>query len=287
MKVFYILILIWGCAQTERVSESKKVSYQAKPTVTYRATSDSYSVDSIEADALIRETLARSEGRIIRDFTDQPDSGIGAFCYDGVFSKAFSLADKNYSAFKKNPGYWNQIGNCYYLKNDYKKAILFYNKAKGLNPNFTPALNNLGVVFQTQGDFKKALFFYKSAVNLSAAAKTPRFNLANIYLKFGIVNKACSLFNALSGSSPMDVDIINAKATCALFNRNYSLAFSEFKKISSDQSSKGYIGINYALTLGFMRKKDEALDKYNDISQKNLGMLKNYYRIVGDYLNRM
>jgi tetratricopeptide (TPR) repeat protein len=287
VKILGILILIWGCAQTERATETKKVSYQAKPTVTYRATSDSYSVDSIEANALLRETLAKSEGRIIRDFTDDPDSGIGALCYDGDFSKAFSLADKNYSSYKKNPGYWNQIGNCYYLRKDYKKAILFYNKAKGLNPNFTPALNNLGVVFQTQGDFKKALFFYKSAVNLSAAAKTPRFNLANIYLKFGIVNKACSLFNALSGSSPMDVDILNAKATCALFNRNYALAVSEFKKIPSDELSKGHIGINYALALGIMGKKGEALDRYSDISQKDLGPLKNYYRNVGDYLNRM
>jgi tetratricopeptide (TPR) repeat protein len=164
---------------------------------------------------------------------------------------------------------------------------MFYNKAKGLNPNFVPALNNLGVVFQSQGDFKKSLFFYRSAVNMAAGAKTPRFNLANIYLKFGIVNKACNIFNALSGASPSDSDILNAKANCALFNRNFMGAVNEFKKISSDDLSKGYIGINYSLALAIVGRKTEALQTYKNISQRELGELRNHYRNVGDYLNRI
>ena len=293
MKYLLIfLIILWGCGTEEKISSRKveKSSVQKKSAVSsksYRSDLDSYSVDNTEADALIRETLARSEGKILRNLSDEDDSMIGALCYSGDFRKAFSVADNNYSAYKKNPGYWNQIGNCYYLMKDYKKAIMFYNKAKGLNSNYIPAQNNLGVVFQTQGDFKKALYFYKNAVNLGAASKTPRFNLANIYLKFGIISKACGIFNALAAGSPSDFDIINARANCSLLNRNYAGAVSEFRKISKDELSNGYIGLNYSVALSLLGKKEEALNNYKNISQKGLGSLKSYYRNVGDYLNRM
>jgi tetratricopeptide (TPR) repeat protein len=281
-KLLIFSILIWGCAETEK----KTISYQKKsPTVL--KSSDSYSTENTEGNALVKETLARSEGKILRDYTDIADSSIGSYCYQGDFKKAFSVADEYYSTFKKNPGYWNQIGNCYYLMKDFKKAILYYNKAKGINPNYVPAVNNVGVVFQAQGDFKQALYFYKNAVNLAAGSKTPRFNMANLYLKFGNTNKACGIFNALASGSQMDSDILNARANCLLFNRNYSAAVSEFRKIPSEDLSKGYIGLNYSVALGLLGKKEEALDNYKNISQRNIGDLRNYYRSVGDYLNRI
>ncbi len=276
MRIALLLILIWGCAETEK----RTSSYSTKKTA-----QKSPAIESVQSDALIRESLARSEGKVLRDYVNDPESGISAFCYDGNYNKAFNLADEIYDSFKKNPGYWNQIGNCYYLKKDYKKAILFYNKAKGLNPNFLPAVNNLGVVFQAQGDFKKALFFYKSAVNLGASSRVPRFNLASLYLKFGIVSKGCSIFNALSGASPMDPDILNAKGSCSLFNGNYSMAVSDFKKIPEDLLDKGYIGINYSLALGLLGRKSEALEVHRKV--KDIGNQRNYYRSVGDFLNRM
>lgn len=286
--LIFASILLWGCAQTEKTSSRKAepVSYKTAPSKVYRPSSDFYQVDNIEADALIRETLARSDGKIIRSLSDD-DSEIGSRCYQGDFKEAFSVADEKYSVFKKNPGYWNQIGNCYYLMKDYKKAIMFFNKAKGLNASYIPAVNNLGVVFQAQGDFKNALFFYKNAVNLASASKTPKFNMANMYLKFGIINKACSIFNALAASSPMDSDLLNARANCLLLNRNFSAAVSEFKKIPSDDLSKAYIGLNYSVALGLLGKKEAALDNYKNISQRDIGDLRNYYRNVGDYLNRM
>lgn len=289
MKLLIITsILLWGCAGTENTS-SRKILSQKKtiePSKISRPSKDSYSVENSESDVLIKETLARSEGKIIRSVSDE-ESEIGARCYEGDFKAAFSAADEKYSAYKKNPGYWNQIGNCYYLMKDFKKAILYYNKAKGLNSSYIPAVNNLGVVFQAQGDFKNALVFYKNAVNMGASSKTPRFNMANIYLKFGIISKACGIFNALASSSPLDSDLLNARANCFLLNRNFSAAVSEFKKIPREDLSKGYIGLNYSVTLSLLGKKDEALDNYKKISQRGIGDLRDYYRNVGDYLNRM
>lgn len=252
----FLLIFIWGCAETEK----KTVSYPKKSaTVSKRSDSNL----NASADA---------------------EMEIGNYCSRGDFKKAFSIADENYFSLKNKSGYWNQIGNCYYLMKDFKKAILFYNKAKGINPNNVPAVNNVGVVFQAQGDFKQALYFYKNAVNLAAGSKTARLNMANLYLKFGNTNKACGIINALAQT---DSDIINARANCFLFNRNYSAAVSEFKKIPNEDLSKAYIGLNYSVALGLLGRKGEALDNYKNISQKNIGNLRNYYRNVGDYLNRI
>jgi tetratricopeptide (TPR) repeat protein len=288
-KSLIITLLFFGCAGTEKTT-TKSVAYQKSgPVKSYQALGDTYSQEGSETDALLKESLARQEGRTLRDFSDEKDpiSAIASLCYQGNFKNGFEIADKNYNSFKTNPAYWNQIGTCYLLQKDYKKATIFYNRAKGLNSNYIPAINNIGVVLQAEGEYQKALFSYVRAVDLKSGSKTPRFNMANIYLKFGLLNKACRIFGSLAGASPADIDIINAQANCYLLEGKYAMAVREYQKIGKDNLTEPSFGLNYSIALKLTGKKNEALDVYNDLTKKNLGEMRNYFLKVGDFLNRI
>ena len=179
-------------------------------------------------------------------------------CTENKFEEAFVLIDQNYNQFKNNTSYWNQVGSCYYLKGDFSKAILFYNKSRDLDAKFAPPVNNIGVVYQKQGKFQKALSAYKKASDLSNFSVTPAFNLARLYLQFGIISKAEPILDGLYKKSTNDIQVVNALATLDLIKSDYENAINIFSTLPKDLLVKPEFGINYALALKLNNKLEDA-----------------------------
>jgi Flp pilus assembly protein TadD len=154
------------------------------------------------------------------------------------------------------------------LKKEYRKAILYFNKSLEFKPNYSPALNNIGVMYREMGDDQKAEVAFDSATKSSPYAKTPRFNLAQIYLEYGLSGNARTHLNVLVKAGG-DSTVYNSMAISYLMENNLKLAGKYFSKVNHDDLEKPEFGINYALYLIRIKQLEKAEDVISDIEIDN------------------
>jgi len=294
--VIYLVILLslYSCASS-RIDDNLDYEFDSISNedfkiieeVPYKEHEDVFEEVEIVDDSLAKETMARvSEPKLIaveNKVSNVISKGI-SLCYRKQFEEAFEIFDKTYFQFKNHPSYWNQIGTCYFLKGETKKAFLYYNKARDLNPNYVPAINNHGVIYQQEGDHYKALKVYEKASKLNSFVLTPLFNIGQLYLRYGFAEKAKNIFKSLLTKNPSDVDALNGIAMSYFLSGNTSSALAYWEKIDSQSQAKPYVGLNYAVALKMSGKKQEAESVFDKVNDSKLGQLSNYYRKVKNYI---
>jgi tetratricopeptide (TPR) repeat protein len=63
----------------------------------------------------------------------------------------------------ENPGLWTTLGNIYYDREEWDRAIEAYDKARRKAPSDPNLLSDLGAAHRNRGDFKQALGFFEKA----------------------------------------------------------------------------------------------------------------------------
>lgn len=227
-------------------------------------TLDRYGVDEIEKLAELNDPLIEM---VIR-------------CSKKDFNRAFAVASKNFNKYQKIPAYWNTMANCHLNQGSPRKALLFYNKALEVQPGYVPALNNIGVLYIRQGEDQKGLVAFERANKQSRFAKTPRYNLAQTYLRYGLVESAMPLFQGLLNESPSDVNLLNAVASSYFLMSNYSAAQSTYNRIPRNLWGHAEIGLNLAMTTHKLGNKEEARRIFSDIDEPKDRALKEYYQVI-------
>ncbi|OFZ45984.1 MAG: hypothetical protein A2381_00300 [Bdellovibrionales bacterium RIFOXYB1_FULL_37_110] len=291
---FMLVLLLYSCASTQQSDnldfEFDSISnedFKVIEEVPYREHEDVFEDVEVNDDSLAKESMARvSEPKLMvveNKVSNVISKGI-SLCYRKQFDSAFEIFDRTYFAFKNHPSYWNQIGTCYFLKGETKKAFLYYNKARDLNPNYVPAINNHGVIYQQEGDHYKALKVYEKASKLNSFVLTPLFNIGQLYLRYGFAEKAKNIFKSLLNKNPGDVDALNGMAMSYFMLGNTSGALAYWQKINNESLEEPYIGLNYAVALKMLGKKQEAASVLDKINDAKLGQLANYYKKVKNYI---
>lgn len=247
----------------EDFSWVEQLDFDKKKETKYEADKDEFDFSSSDEStyALVKESLAALAPAKLEEVlkkNDDPLMVMNIKCYQGKFDEALKIADDQYAKYKSNTSYWNQLGTCYFLKSDYAKAILFYNKSRDLDSKFIPPVNNLGVVYQKQGKFQKALAAFKLASDLNTFAVTPTYNLAQLYLRFGTVGKALPIFQGLSKRSPKDVDVNSALASSYLIKGDYQSAVDIYGKFDKATLATPSVGLNYAVALKLLNRPMDA-----------------------------
>ena len=284
---FLILFLFAGCSSTPKVKKKVKVDdvtkddFNKEAEVRYDDNKDSFAkIDKKATEALNDESIQRLEdpGDIeVKSILDE----IIVKCYNKDFDSAFTLIQANHDKYKQHPIFWNQVGTCFMLQGNRRKALLFYNKAFEYKSSYAPAYNNLGVMYRSEQEDPKALVAYTRSKKTNSTAKTPRFNLAQLYLEYGLYNQAISMLRGLYNFSNNDVEVKAGLATAYLMKGELKQSLSYFEKIDDDFYERPHVGINYALASFLDGKKEKAIDIYEDIKAENLGQWKSYYREVG------
>jgi tetratricopeptide (TPR) repeat protein len=233
--------------------------------------------------ALEDETLDRYSAEELAQLADVKDPllEMSIRCSKGDFKTAFQVASKNFNRYQKTAAYWNQVGNCHLNEGAQRKALLFYNKALEVSPNYAPALNNIGVMYSRQGQDQKALIAFERAMKASKFAKTPRYNVAKLYLTYGIAESALPIFKGLLSNANSDVDLLNAVATCHFLQGDYQNAYLFFERIPQGEWSRAEIGLNAAYTLKKMNRAADAQKVFESVETPKSGPLRNYYASVG------
>jgi serine/threonine protein kinase/Flp pilus assembly protein TadD len=82
------------------------------------------------------------------------------------------------------------LGESYSNRGAYNKALIEFNKALDLDPDYGEALNDLGYLYLDVGDFPKAIEHLKKYVSLSPGEANPVDSLAEAYFDMGRLDEA-------------------------------------------------------------------------------------------------
>jgi len=97
----------------------------------------------------------------------------------------WQTADKLWLATDKvspsSPANHNNLGDLYFRKKDYQKAIDEFEKAILLKPDYGDVYHNLGNVYKELGDFDKALVVYEKSLTINPNIWPSYQNIAFIY----------------------------------------------------------------------------------------------------------
>ncbi len=290
-----ILAFLVACSSGEKSQERNsdapakvtKQAFKKERALTNNEVPDFYSPKTTTVNpALQDETLDRysvEEIEAMAEATD-PLMEISLRCSRGDYKTAFSVAAKNFNKYQKVAAYWNQVANCHLNQGSHRKALLFYNKALEVKPNYIPALNNIGVMYSRMDQDQKALVAFERANNVSKFAKTPRYNLAKMYLVYGLAEPALPILKGLLDSSPQDMDLQNSVANAYFLMSDYNQAYSYFKMIPGNFWSRPEIGLNLAVTLKKLGKAEDALKVFDNVQKPKNAALSRYYSSVENYL---
>ena len=287
LPVLVLILILSSCAsqKTKEKSIDEITNEDFKPVKVVRYTRSDDSLKNIKAvlsEQLNKESLQRVykyDGEFkVDSLLDQ----LVAFWHQKEFKKAKDLVRTHSRKFIKNPIFWNQVGSCFVLEKDYRKALLFFNRALSIKGNYAPALNNLGIMYLRKRDFSRALVAFKRARKENRFSKTPNFNLASLYLQFGQYELALSSLKPLASSSTTDVDVLNMVGTGFLMKNDAKQAVSWFEKIPTEFLEKDHFGINYALALYQSGQNKKAKDIWEDIDVSQ--HYSEYYKLVGRHI---
>jgi len=236
--------------------------------------------------ALQDETLDRYSNEELSSMKSSGDPLVemSVYCSKRDFKEAFEIASKNFNQYQKVAPYWNVVANCHLNQGNYRKALLFYNKALEVSPNYVPALNNIGVMYSRQDQDQKALVAFERANKQSKFSKTPRYNMAKLYLTYGMAETAQPVFESLLTGSPNDVDLLNATAASYFLMSDYNKALGFYERIPKSQWNRAEIGLNLALTLKKTGKGKEARQVFAGVQEPKNANLKRYYSTIDKQL---
>lgn len=266
----------------EDLSWLKNEDFRPTPTVDYDIREDFYLEELSSEDSLKKESIERAPKKVLNRIEDSEDpiSQLASLCYQKEGQKASRLMDKMYERYKNHPAYWNQIGTCYLNNDEHQRAELFYNKALDEKEDYAPAVNNLGVIYYREKRFQKAMSAFEKASSINRFSLTPSYNLAQLYLQFGFIDKAEGLFKALWRQSNSDRDVINALATIFLLKNNIDQSLRLFGELSSEELEKAEFGLNYAVALKMANRTDDAMEILSDVRAGQSQDLSDYKQSV-------
>ena len=292
MRIFFYIMAMTFLVSTAYSQEDLKwinqVRFDKKPEVKYNSSKDEFNNGIDEASSVIaKESLYLLPSAKLDDVyakTSEPIVKMTAKCYQSKFEEALKIADDNYWQYKNNPSYWNQMGTCFYLNSDYSKAILYYNKARDLDPKYAPAVNNLGVVYVKQAKFQKALSAFKKALDINSFSISPNFNLARLYLRFGVSSKALTILQGLQKRNPKDSEVNAALASAYLISGDAAAAIGIFASLEKSALQKPWNALNYAVALKAVNKASEAQSILASVAGVERADLKSYMQKVEKFV---
>ncbi len=248
----------------------------------------SYTKDS-KKNVLLRESMLRYDDKQLKSVAGNGKGmkALAAKCHLQNYEEALTEFKKGLKKNEKNPEYWNHIGNCYFLKGESAKAAFYYDlsieTSASLKRPYAPAHNNRGVLYFKKRFYQEALDSFRSASSLAPQLLTPRFNLAHIYLKFGLLSKAHAEIRRLKAANSEDTDLLFLMGSLALVENRIKDAIAYFERIDSKHRDRQDISNHYALALYLAGNYEKAKDVMSD--QKKIDI--HHLNVMGRQLREL
>ena len=178
-------------------------------------------------------------------------------------------AEKNaQNIYKKNLDNFeltNLIGTINLIKKKFKKAIIYFKKAKNLNPNHHAIYNNLGLVHRELQNYREAIFNFEYSLKLNKSYAGAYNNLGLIFKDQFKFQKAFENFNLAVSFNAKFVEAYNNLGNLMMDRLNFNDAINYFSK--AIKINNKYIDAlrNRALVYTFIKKSILAIKDYNNL----------------------
>ncbi|OUR97115.1 hypothetical protein A9Q84_12355 [Halobacteriovorax marinus] len=184
-------------------------------------------------------------------------------CYRGNYSKGLKDLQKSLVKYRDNPKYWLYIGNCYQLYGNSLKANHFYDYALSGPAHVKSAIfNNRALMAMKAHNYEEAQTLLSKSIKLTSSHKVPKFNLAQLYIKFNETKKARQLLAGYLTHSTSDVDLIFSMMSIELAEGNLQAALKWSKKFKQNDLKREDISLYRSLLyveLGQFKKAKDSL----------------------------
>jgi Tfp pilus assembly protein PilF len=101
----------------------------------------------------------------------------------------------------------NNLGNYYFQKKEFEKALNQYNLALKYNPDFSKAYLNLGLIALEDGESQKAIGYFHEAIKRDPVCYEAYNNLGNVLLKDNKIDNAIIAYQKVLKIVPQNVSV--------------------------------------------------------------------------------
>jgi tetratricopeptide (TPR) repeat protein len=207
-------------------------------------------IDDIQWDSLADESYLRWGENRLKAHAGTEHKVIG--CYQGKAGDTLKQFRKEYVNQHQSPYYYLHIGNCYFIQEAWTKAEFFYRMALDEGKIQTVksiALNNLGLIHFKYEQWEKGKEYLKQAMALAPRFKVPRYNISQLYLQFGLYDKAIEVLKDSAFKGDKDIDVNFSLANAYLYKGDLRTSAEYFKMIPKEHFHREDIAATYALYL--------------------------------------
>ncbi len=177
-------------------------------------------------------------------------------------------------------------------EDELKQAENYLIKALKNNPSSGIALNNLGVIFLKMGDLEQAKGKFLQTLALNKGYIQPRLNLAEVYIREGVFDKAISLYEGIHGDYPHDWQSLfgllkiylshNEKNKAVGIGKNFLKESKDSKSLTETGSlfaSQGFTQMALALYSKALEVNPKYIEAYCELG-KLYGNLEQFNRAI-------
>lgn len=216
-------------------------------------------IDDVTWDSLADESYLRWGETRLQKFANKQHEVVK--CYQGEVKETLEKFKKTFITDNKNPYYWLHIGNCYFIREAWSKAEFFYRMT--LDESKLPtvksiALNNLGLIHFRYEQWEKGKEYLRQSMALAPKFKVPRYNLSQLYLQFGLYDKAIEVLSESAFRGHKDIDVYFSFANAYLYKNDLKKSGQYFNMIPEEHFRREDIAATYALYLIRTGKMEEA-----------------------------
>ena len=131
-------------------------------------------------------------------------------------------------------------GNEMLIKGNFNKAEEYYFNAMKKNSNSYGLYYNLGNLYYRKADFKKALYFYEKALEYkNDISKKAMFNLGNVFIRSKKYDEAVNVLRQYLKRNPNDIDAMNNYELALKLSRKSRKNKNQENKKKRNQGPKG------------------------------------------------
>jgi tetratricopeptide (TPR) repeat protein len=153
----------------------------------------------------------------------------------------------------------NNLGTVLMERGDRENAIVQFNQAIRINPEFPDAHNNLGVAMMQAGRAREAVHYFQRALELNPAYAQAHANLGTALLQAGDLEQARRHLRQAVDLDPGLMTAMNTMASVLVMQKQYAAAAETLERLAGQFPQNPTIRYNLACAYALQNKRNEAV----------------------------
>jgi tetratricopeptide (TPR) repeat protein len=154
-------------------------------------------------------------------------------------AKALELLQKLVADYPQDERGHFQLGNAYFGRQNYTKAIEEYRRSTAIAPDFTPAYNIIGYAYRTEGRYGDAEQAFKKYIELIPNDPNPYDSYAELLMKMGRFDESIAQYRKALEQNPQFAPSFIGISTNLMFQGKYDASRAEAGKLYAGARNDG------------------------------------------------